>query len=91
MNICHDRFKALLRFGRKNKGEWSATAECTCDYPDICEVPDDDDVETLIKAYDFYKAAYYYLKENADEFTTKEKLYDGLKKIYNGEKEEESK
>lgn len=53
MNICKERFRSLLRHGRKNSGPWEEDEICQCHGTEqkwSCEVPTDYDVEFICDA-----------------------------------------
>ena len=74
MYICEDSFRHLLRCGQK--GDF-VVPDCSCPINVACQLPSDDDVEILIKAYDFYDRVSCIIVEGS-EFMTKSQMFDAI-------------
>ena len=79
MNICKDSFRHLLRAGRK--GDF-IVLNCSCEFNN-CKLPDDDDVDFIIKAVEFYESVSNILE--GIEFCTKEELFDCIMREFKKE------
>jgi hypothetical protein len=73
MNICKDSFYHLLKVGNK---EDFIVQDCSCIQKN-CKLPNENDMEILVKAYDFYESVSCLLIEGI-EFCTKSELFDAI-------------